>query len=59
MAAYLFANDLIGRSFTAEQGHDLGRPGRAEVAVLGERDDITGVKVGGAGVLIMKGDVAI
>lgn len=59
MAAYLFANDLIGRTFTAEQGHDLGRPGRAEIEVLGDRDDITGVKVGGSGVLIMQGDIAL
>ena len=59
MAAYLFASNAIGRRFTAEQGHDLGRPGRAEVEVLGERDDITGVKVGGAGVLIMQGEVVI
>ncbi len=59
MAAYLFANGAIGRKFTAEQGHDLGRPGRAEVEVLGEPADITGVKVGGCGVLIMQGEVAM
>lgn len=59
MAAYLFANDAISRRFTAEQGHDLGRPGRAEVEVLGERDDITGVRVGGCGVLVMQGEVEI
>ena len=59
MAAYLFANDAIGATFTAEQGHDLGRPGQAVVEVLGARDDITGVKVGGAGVKIMQGEVAI
>lgn len=59
MAAYLFANGAIGRKFTAEQGHDLGRPGQAEVEVLGVPDDITGVKVGGSGVLIMQGEVAL
>ena len=58
MAAYLFANGKIGRSFTAEQGHDLGRPGRAEVELLGDPDDISGVKVGGSGILVMKGDIA-
>ncbi len=57
MAAYLFANGWIGRRFVAEQGHDLGRPGRAEVELLGEPDDISGVKVGGAGVLIMRGEI--
>lgn len=58
MAAYLFANGWIKRRFVAEQGHDLGRPGRAEVEVLGEPDDITGVNVGGSGILIMQGEIA-
>ncbi len=57
MAAYLFANGWIERRFTAEQGHDLGRPGRAEVEILGAPDDISGVKVGGAGVLVMQGEI--
>lgn len=59
MAAYLFANGAIGGTFVAEQGHDLGRPGRAEVEVLGEPDSITGVKVGGSGVLVMQGEASI
>jgi trans-2,3-dihydro-3-hydroxyanthranilate isomerase len=59
MAAYLFANGAIGARFTAEQGHDLGRPGLAEVEVLGTPDDISGVKVGGSGVIIMRGEVII
>ena len=59
MAAYLFANGWIGRSFTAEQGNDLGRPGRAEVEVLGHADDIEGVKVGGSGVVVMRGEAAL
>ncbi|MEL7464690.1 MAG: PhzF family phenazine biosynthesis protein [Pseudomonadota bacterium] len=59
MAAYLFANGWIGRRFTAEQGHGLGRPGRAEVEVIGRADDIEGVKVGGSGVVVMRGEAAI
>lgn len=59
MAAYLFADGAIGRKFVAEQGHDLGRPGRAEVEVMGAPDDIAGVKVGGSGVLVMQGEVVI
>lgn len=57
MAAYLFSQALIGRRFVAEQGHDLGRPGRAEVELLGPASAIEGVKVGGAGVVAMRGEV--
>ena len=59
MAAYLFANGWIGRRFTAEQGHGLGRPGRAEVELIGAVDDIEAVKVGGAGVVAMRGEADI
>ena len=59
MAAYLFSQGWIGRRFIAEQGHGLGRPGRAEVEVLGPPDDIEAVKVGGAGVVAMWGEAEI
>lgn len=59
MAAYLFAKGVVGRRFRAAQGHDLGRPGVAEVEVLGEADAITGVRVGGSGVVIMRGEALI
>ena len=56
MAAYLWHHHLIERpSFVAEQGNWLGRPGRAEVTVLGPPDAITGVRVGGSGVVLMSG----
>ncbi|MEQ6248824.1 PhzF family phenazine biosynthesis protein [Sulfitobacter sp. HNIBRBA3233] len=58
MAAYLWAHRLIDRArFVAEQGHGLGRPGCAEVEVLGPRDAITGVKVTGQGAIVMSGEV--
>ncbi|MEO1191682.1 MAG: PhzF family phenazine biosynthesis protein [Pseudomonadota bacterium] len=57
MAAYLWRKGAVAQSFTAEQGHDLGRPGRAEVTLLGQPDDITGVKVGGSGVVVMQGQI--
>lgn len=58
MAAYLWAHGLIERpTFIAEQGHGMGRPGRAQVEVLGPRDAITGVKVAGQGALVMSGQV--
>lgn len=60
MACYLWAGGLIGSpEFTAEQGHRMGRPGSAEVEVLGPRDAITGVRVGGAGVVLMDGKVRL
>ena len=58
MASYLWAHGLIDAPvFTAEQGHGLGRPGQAQVEVLGPRDAITGVKVSGQGALVMSGKV--
>ncbi len=60
MAAYLWAEGLIiSPRFVAEQGHWLGRPGRAVVEVLGARDDITGVRVGGRGYVLMSGELNI
>ncbi|MFQ5564795.1 MAG: PhzF family phenazine biosynthesis protein [Paracoccaceae bacterium] len=60
MACYLWANGLIaGPRLVAEQGHWMGRPGRAEVEVLGPRDVISGVRVGGSGVVMMDGKVRL
>lgn len=56
MAAYIWAHDMIAkRNFVAEQGHGMGRPGKAEVRVLGARDAISGVEVSGQGVIVMSG----
>jgi trans-2,3-dihydro-3-hydroxyanthranilate isomerase len=58
MAAYLWARGLIDSPrFVAEQGHLMGRPGRAEVEVLGPRDAISGVRVAGRGRVVMSGQV--
>lgn len=58
MAAYLWAHGMIEKpAFAAEQGHGLGRPGLAQVEVLGARNNITGVKVSGQGALVMSGQV--
>lgn len=60
MACYLWSEGLIeGPRFVAEQGHGLGRPGQANVEVLGPRDAIAGVKVGGSGVVMMAGRVTL
>ncbi|MBC56387.1 MAG: phenazine biosynthesis protein PhzF [Confluentimicrobium sp.] len=60
MAAYLWHNDLIDTPrFTAEQGHWMNRPGQAEVSVLGPREAITGVRVGGQGRVLMRGEILL
>jgi trans-2,3-dihydro-3-hydroxyanthranilate isomerase len=60
VGAYLWKYGLVtGPIYVAEQGHGIGRPGRATVEVLGAPDDITGVRVGGKGVIVMRGDVIV
>lgn len=58
MAAYLWHYGYLQQpSFSAEQGHLLHRPGEASVSVLGSRDSIETVKVGGRAVTVMKGEL--
>jgi len=60
MAAYLWHYGLIETpTFIAEQGHWMSRPGRADVEVVGPRDDIQTVKVGGAAVTVFRGELTI
>ena len=60
MAAYLWHYGLIdGPSFIAEQGHWMKRPGEAYVEVIGPREDIQTVKVGGAAVTVLRGELTI
>ncbi|MDZ7810351.1 MAG: PhzF family phenazine biosynthesis protein [Arhodomonas sp.] len=60
MGSYLWRHGLIGQCrFVAEQGHWLGRPGQADVEVLGDADDIRGVRVAGHAVQVMEGLVLV
>ena len=60
MAAYLWSRGLLAHPrFVAEQGHGMGRPGHAEVEVLGPRDRIEGVRVTGCGYVLMSGEMHI
>jgi trans-2,3-dihydro-3-hydroxyanthranilate isomerase len=60
MAAYLWRYGLIRTPmFAAEQGHWMKRPGRASVEVVGPPDNIRTVKVGGAAVLVMRGELLV
>ena len=58
MAAYLWHYNLIDTpTFSAEQGHWIGRPGAASVEVVGARDAIETVKVGGEAVTVVRGEL--
>jgi trans-2,3-dihydro-3-hydroxyanthranilate isomerase len=58
MAAYLWRYGLIDEpAFVAEQGHWMGRPGRAGVEVVGPREDAETVKVGGPAVVLVRGEL--
>jgi PhzF family phenazine biosynthesis protein len=60
MAAFLWSRGLIDAPrFTAEQGHWMGRPGSAEVEVIGPRDAIEGVRVGGRAHLLIRGELVL
>ena len=60
MAAYLWHYGFIeSPTFIAEQGHWMNRPGEGFVEVVGPRDDIQTVKVGGAAVTVLKGELTI
>jgi len=58
MGAYLWHYNLIVQpTFIAEQGHWMGRPGEGFVEVVGPRNDIQTVKVGGAAVVVLRGEL--
>ncbi|NNL66081.1 MAG: PhzF family phenazine biosynthesis protein, partial [Myxococcales bacterium] len=59
MAALLFREGLLGPRFVAEQGHDLQRPGRADVEVIGTPEAIETVRVGGAAVTVLRGVLSL
>lgn len=60
MASYLWRYGLLNEpKFIAEQGHWMNRPGKAYVEVIGARDAIEGVKVGGQAVTVLNGTLTI
>jgi trans-2,3-dihydro-3-hydroxyanthranilate isomerase len=60
MAAYLWRYGLVDSpTFIAEQGHWMGRPGQAQVEVVGPPDDIKTVKVGGTAVTLIRGELSL
>ena len=60
MASYLWKYGLLDTpKFIAEQGHWMKRPGVAQVEVLGSRDNITGVRVGGQAATVLRGTLTL
>jgi trans-2,3-dihydro-3-hydroxyanthranilate isomerase len=60
MGAYLWHYGLIDQpNFIAEQGHWMERPGQATVEVIGPREAIETVKVGGSAVTVMRGELLL
>jgi trans-2,3-dihydro-3-hydroxyanthranilate isomerase len=60
MAAYLWQRGLLENPrFIAEQGHWMGRPGRAWVEVSGPREDIRDVSVAGTAVTVVRGTLSL
>lgn len=60
MGAYLWHHHLIDQPrFIAEQGHWMHRPGEATVEVIGPRDNIETVKVGGPAVTVLRGELFV
>ena len=60
MAAYLWHYGLLDTPrFVAEQGHWMQRPGTGYVEVVGARDAISAVRVGGAAVTVVRGTLTI
>jgi trans-2,3-dihydro-3-hydroxyanthranilate isomerase len=60
MAAYLWRYDMIEQpAFIAEQGHWMNRPGQGSAEVIGPRQDIQTVKVGGSAVTVLRGELTL
>jgi trans-2,3-dihydro-3-hydroxyanthranilate isomerase len=60
MGAYLWRRGLLdGPRFVAEQGHWMGRPGEGTVEVLGPRDAMGGVRVGGSAATVVRGTITL
>lgn len=60
MAAHLWRHGVLDEPrFVAEQGHDMGRPGRAHVEVVGDRSSIRSVRVGGTAVTVVRGTLTL
>jgi trans-2,3-dihydro-3-hydroxyanthranilate isomerase len=60
MAAYCWRHGLLSSPvFIAQQGHWMGRPGKAYVEVVGPPGTIESVRVGGQAVEVLRGEINV
>ncbi len=60
MGAYIVHHAILsGNRFHIEQGHFCGRPGEGDVEVVGPRENIETVRVGGPAVTVLRGELMI
>jgi trans-2,3-dihydro-3-hydroxyanthranilate isomerase len=60
MGAYIVHHGILpGPRFHIEQGHLCGRPGEGDVQVIGPRENIQTVKVGGPAITVMRGELSL
>jgi trans-2,3-dihydro-3-hydroxyanthranilate isomerase len=60
MGAFIWKYGLMTKNkFIAEQGHWMGRPGRASVEAVGEFNDLQSVVVSGTAVTVIDGEIRI
>jgi trans-2,3-dihydro-3-hydroxyanthranilate isomerase len=60
MAVYIWTHGLLDTpTFIAEQGHWMSRPGEAHVEIVGPREAIETVRVGGPAVAVLEGTLTI
>lgn len=60
MGAYLWHHSLFaGKQIIAEQGHHLGRPGRATLEPVGEPSALEGIRVRGAVSALIRGTLSL
>jgi len=60
MGAFLWKYGLLTKNkFVAEQGHEMGRPGKAVVEAIGDFSDLESVVVAGTAVTVVDGTIRI
>lgn len=60
MGAYLWKYGLLTKNkFIAEQGHEMGRPGKAFVEAIGDFSDLDSVVVAGTAVTVVDGTIRV
>lgn len=60
MAAYLWKYGLLAQPhFTADQGHWMGRPGKASAEIIGSPNNIETIRLTGEAITVIRGKISI